>query len=56
MKFLEKVMKKNVRPFKVRLGPLLLIKILLKTAHLLSKHVSFGLSLFASQAATRGVL
>ena len=37
-------MKKNVWPFKVWLGPLLLIKILLKTAQLLSKHFPFGLS------------
>ena len=38
-------MKKNVRPFKIQLGPLLFIKILLKTAQLLSKHFPFGLSL-----------
>ena len=46
--FLEKVIKKNVWPFKVWLGPLLFIKILLKTAQLLSKHFPFGLSLFVS--------
>ena len=40
-----KVMKKNVRPFKVWLGPLLFIKILLKTAQLFSMHFSSGLSL-----------
>ena len=45
MNFIEKVMKKNVRSFKVWLGPLLLIKIQLKTAQLLSKHFPSGLSL-----------
>ena len=48
MNFLAKVKKKNVRPFKVWLGPLLFIKILLKTAQLLSRHFSSGLSLFVS--------
>ena len=38
-------MKKNVQPFKVWLGPLLFIKILLKTAQLFSKHFPSGLSL-----------
>ena len=38
-------MKKNVRPFKEWLGPLLFIKILLKSAQLLSKHFRSGLSL-----------
>ena len=38
-------MKKNVRPFKVWLGPLSFIKILLKIAQLLSKHFPSGLSL-----------
>ena len=38
-------MKKNAWPFKVWLGPLLFIKILLKTAQLLSKHCPSGLSL-----------
>ena len=37
--------KENVRPFKVWLGPLLFIKIPLKTAQLLSKHFPSGLSL-----------
>ena len=45
MNFLANVMKKNVRPFKVRFGPLLFIKILLKTAQLLSKNFLSGLSL-----------
>ena len=40
-----KVMTKYVRPFKVWFGPLLLIKILLKTAQPLSKHFPSGLSL-----------
>ena len=43
--FLEKVIKKNVWPFKVWLGPLLFIKILLKTAQVLSKHFPSDLSL-----------
>ena len=38
MNCLVKVMKKNGRPLKVWLGSLLFIKILLKTAQLLSKH------------------
>ena len=38
-------MKKNVRPFKVWLGPLLFIKILLKTAQLLSEHFPSNLLL-----------
>ena len=38
MNFLAKVMKRNVRSFKVWFGPLLFMKILLKTAQLLSKH------------------
>ena len=42
---LANVMKKNVRPFKVWLGSLLFIKILLKTAQLLSKYFPSGLSL-----------
>ena len=37
--------KENIWPFKVWLGPLLFIKILLKTAQLLSKHFPSGLSL-----------
>ena len=41
----SKSKKENVRPFKVWLGPLLFIKILSKTAQLLSKHFSSGLSL-----------
>ena len=41
-------MKKNVWPFKIWLGPLLFIKILLKTAELLSQHFLSGLSPFAS--------
>ena len=46
--YLAKVMKKNVRPFKVWLCPLLFIKILLKTAQLLSKHFLSGFFLFVS--------
>ena len=46
--FSVKVMKKNVRPFKVWLGPLLFIKVLLKTSQLLSKHFPSGLSPFVS--------
>ena len=46
MNFLAKVMKKNVRPFKVWLGPLLFIKVLLKTTQLLPKHFPSGLCLF----------
>ena len=42
MNFLAKVMKKNVRPFNVWLGPLLFIKIILKTAQLFSKHFPSG--------------
>ena len=38
MNFSAKVVKKNVRPFKVCLGHSLFIKILLKTAQLLSEH------------------
>ena len=45
MNFLAKVVKKNVRHFKVWLGPLSFRKILLKTAQLFSKHFSRGLSL-----------
>ena len=45
MNFLAKVMKKNVRPFKVWLGPLLFIKVLLRTAQLFSKHFYSSLSL-----------
>ena len=48
MNLLAKVMKKNVRSFKVWLGSLLFIKILLKTAQLFSKHFPSGLSLFVS--------
>ena len=46
MGFSAKVMMKNVRHFKVRLGFSLFIKILLKTAQLLPKHFPSGLSLF----------
>ena len=45
---------KNVRPFKVWLGPLLLIKILLKSTQLLSKHFPSGLSLFLSFISSKG--
>ena len=45
MNFLAKIMKKNIRPFKVWVGPLLFIKIVLETAQLLSKHFTFELSL-----------
>ena len=46
MNFLVKVMKKNVvQPFKVWLGPLLFIKMLLETPQLLPKYFSSGLSL-----------
>ena len=45
MNFLGKVMKKNVRPFKVWLSTLLFTKKLLKTARLLSKDFPSGLSL-----------
>ena len=45
MNLLAKVVKKNVRSFKVWLGPSLIIKILLKSAQLLSKHFSPRLSL-----------
>ena len=45
MNVLAKVTKKNVRPFKVWLGPLLFIKIQLKTVQLLSRHFPSGLSL-----------
>ena len=45
MNFLAKVMKKNVRPFKEWFGPLLFMKILLKTGKLLSKYFPSGLSL-----------
>ena len=45
MNFLAKKMKKNVWPFKEWLGLLLFIKILLKTAQLLSKHFPSSLSL-----------
>ena len=45
MNYLAKVMKKNVRPFKVWRGSLLYIKILLKTAQLLSTHFPSDLSL-----------
>ena len=38
MNFLAKVMKRNVRSFKVWFGPLLFMKILLKTAQLLSNY------------------
>ena len=48
MNFLAKVMKKNVRPFKVWSGLLLFIKILLKTAQLLYKHFPSSLFLFVS--------
>ena len=47
MHILEKVVKKNVKPFKVWLGPLLIKKTLLKTAQLFSKHF-FPLSFFVS--------
>ena len=46
MNFLAKVVKKNVRPFRVWVGPLLFIKVLLKTAQMFPKHFSPGLSLF----------
>ena len=39
------VMKKSLPPFKVGFGPLLFIKILFKTAQLLSKHFPSSLSL-----------
>ena len=39
---------KNLRPFKVWLGPLMFTRILLKTAQLLSKHFPSGLSPFVS--------
>ena len=45
MNFLAKEMKKNLRPFKVWLGPLLFIKILLQTAQLLPKHFPSSISL-----------
>ena len=45
MKLLAKAAKKNLRSFKEWLGPLFFIKILLKTAQLLSKRLSSGLSL-----------
>ena len=45
MKFLAKV-KKNVRHFKVWIGPVLFIKILLKTAQLFSKYFPPGFSLY----------
>ena len=45
MNFLVKIIKKNVRPFKEWLSPLFFIKILLKTAQLLSKHFPSSLSL-----------
>ena len=45
MNFLAKLMKKIGQPFKVWLGPLLCIKILLETAQLLSKPFHPGLSL-----------
>ena len=45
MKFLAKVMKKNVRPFNVWLGPLLFVKVFLKTTQLLPKHFPSGLCL-----------
>ena len=45
MNVLAKVMKKNVQPFKVWLSTLLFTKKLLKTARLLSKNFSSGLSL-----------
>ena len=49
MNSLAKVMKKNVRPFNVWLGPLLFIKMILKIAQLFSKHFPSGsLSLFVS--------
>ena len=45
MNFSAKVIKKNVRLFKVWLGLLFFTKILLKTGQLLSKHFLSGLSL-----------
>ena len=45
MNYLAKIMKKNVRTFKVWLGFLLYIKILLKMAQLLSTHFPSDLSL-----------
>ena len=45
MNFLAKVMKKNARLFKKWLGPVIFIKILLKTTQLLSKHFSSDLDL-----------
>ena len=45
MNFSEKVMKQNIWPFKVWFGFLLFMKILLKSAQLLSKHFSSGLFL-----------
>ena len=50
----SKVIKKNVRTLKVWLAPLLVIKILLKTAELLSKHFPSGLSLFVSFIYSKG--
>ena len=47
MNFLAKIMKKNIRPFKVWVGPLLFKKIVLETAQLLSKHFTFELSLLS---------
>ena len=46
MNFLVKVVKKNMRPFKVWLGPLLFIKILFKIAQLFSKHFPPCLSFY----------
>ena len=46
MNFLVKVVKKNMRPLKVWLGPLLFIKILFKIAQLFSKHFPPCLSFY----------
>ena len=46
MNFLVKVVKKNMRPFKVWLGPLLFIKIQFKIAQLFSKHFPPCLSFY----------
>ena len=43
MNFLAKVLKKNLRPFKEWFGPLLFIKMLLKTGQLLSRYLTSGL-------------
>ena len=54
----KKVTKKNVQPFKVWLGPLLFIKILLKTAQLFSKHFPSGVTVnkYYPKKSTPGLL